>query len=218
MAAHDYLEDLSSLLPAVTLLNKLGYGYLNPSENMALRGGRTSKLILESVLKEQLRKFNSITFKGKQYEFSDGNIQKAVQALTDIPFDSLMNTSEQVYDLLTLGKSQEQTIDGYTKSLSAHGMILSGDTEDFSASASHHTFAVSADCTFTFSDFTVEYPEISSLFDVVGSGTPTITLPQSATIAIDSAKTLSSLDVGQYMMETVSFSPSAYIILVAQVT
>jgi len=118
MAAHEYLEDLSSLLPAVGLLNQLGYQYLTPSQNLALRGGRTSKLILESVLREQLRKFNSITFKGQQYAFSDSNIQKAVQALTDIPFDSLMNTSEQVYDLLTLGKSLEQTIDGYTKSFS----------------------------------------------------------------------------------------------------
>ena len=120
MAAHEYLEDLSSLLPAVGLLGKLGYRYLTPSENLALRGGRTSKLILESVLREQLRKFNAITFKGQQYAFSDSNIQKAVQALTDIPFDSLMNTSEQVYDLLTLGKSLEQTIDGYTKSFSLH--------------------------------------------------------------------------------------------------
>ena len=120
MSAYDYLEDLSSLLPAVTLLDKLGYRYLTPSENLALRGGRTSKLILESVLSEQLRKFNSITFKGQQYSFNDSNIQKAVQALTDIPFDSLINTSEQIYDLLTLGKSLEQTIDGYTKSFSLH--------------------------------------------------------------------------------------------------
>lgn len=120
MAAHDYLEDLSSLLPALTLLDKLGYHYLTPSENIVLRGGRTSKLILESVLKERLQKFNSINFKGKQYDFIDSNIQKAVQALADIPFDSLMKTSEQVYDLLTLGKSLEQTIDGYTKSFSLH--------------------------------------------------------------------------------------------------
>lgn len=120
MAAHEYLEDLSSLLPAVGLLNQLGYQYLTPSQNLALRGGRTSKLILESVLREQLRKFNSITFNGQHYAFSDSNIQKALQALTDIPFDSLMNTSEQVYDLLTLGKSLEQTIDGYTKSFSLH--------------------------------------------------------------------------------------------------
>ena len=120
MAAHDYLEDLSSLLPAVVLLQKLGFTYLTSSEQLVLRSGRTSKCVLESVLAKQLQKFNSITFKGKQYPFSDGNIQKAVQALAGIPFDSLMSTSEQVYDLLTLGKSLEQTIDGYTKSFSLH--------------------------------------------------------------------------------------------------
>jgi type I restriction enzyme R subunit len=120
MAAHDYLEDLSSLLPAVVLLQKLGFTYLNSSEQLLLRSGRTSKCVLESVLAEQLQKFNRITFKGKQYPFSDSNIQKAVQALAGIPFDSLMSTSEQVYDLLTLGKSLEQTIDGYTKSFSLH--------------------------------------------------------------------------------------------------
>ena len=120
MAAHDYLEDLSSLLPAVALLDKLGFTYLTPSEQIALRGGRTSKCVLESVLAEQLQKFNRITFKGQDYPFSDGNIQKAVQALAGIPFDSLMNTSELVYDLLTLGKSLEQTIDGTTKSFSLH--------------------------------------------------------------------------------------------------
>jgi type I restriction enzyme R subunit len=119
MAAHDYLEDLSSLLPALALLEKLGFTYLKPSEQLALRGGKTSKCVLEGVLANQLKKFNSITFKGKQYPFSEGNIQKAVQAV-DIPFDSLMNTSEQIYDLLTLGKSLEQTIDGYTKSFSLH--------------------------------------------------------------------------------------------------
>ena len=116
MAAYDYLEDLSSLLPAVVLLQKLGFSYLTPSENLALRGGRTSRLIMESVLREQLRKFNTITFKGKQYPFSDSNIQKAVQALTDIPFDSLMNTSEQVYDLLTLGKALDSFWNAVTAS------------------------------------------------------------------------------------------------------
>ena len=58
MAAYDYLEDLSSLLPALTLLNKLGYQYLSPTQNLALRNNRTSKLILEGVLREQLPKLN----------------------------------------------------------------------------------------------------------------------------------------------------------------
>jgi type I restriction enzyme, R subunit len=120
MPINDYLEDLSSLLPALTVLEKLGFTYLTPADQLALRGGRTSKCVLESILTQQLQQINSITFKGQVTVFSDSNIQKAVQALVGIPFDSLMNTSEQVYDLLTLGKSLEQTIDGYTKSFSLH--------------------------------------------------------------------------------------------------
>lgn len=37
MGAHDYLEDLSSILPALTLLDKLGFTYLTSSENLVLR-------------------------------------------------------------------------------------------------------------------------------------------------------------------------------------
>ena len=70
---------------------------------LAQRGGKTSKCVLENVLLEQLKKINRIIFKGQNHAFSDGNIQKAVQALTGIQFDSLMTTSEEIYDLLTLG-------------------------------------------------------------------------------------------------------------------
>lgn len=42
----------------------------------------------------------------------------AVHDLTDMPFESLVHTNEAIYDLITLGKSLEQTIDGYTRSFS----------------------------------------------------------------------------------------------------
>ncbi len=41
MAVAQFLEDYSSLLPALHLLQKLGYQYLTPSEALALRGGKT---------------------------------------------------------------------------------------------------------------------------------------------------------------------------------
>ncbi len=82
MAIHDYLEDLSSLLPAVTLLEKMGFTYLSPTVQLAQRSGKTSKCVLENVLIDQLKKINRITFKGQNHAFSEGNIQKAVQALT----------------------------------------------------------------------------------------------------------------------------------------
>ncbi|MBF0432563.1 MAG: type I restriction endonuclease subunit R [Fibrobacteria bacterium] len=115
-----FIEDFASLLPGLDLLQKLGYKYLAPQETVNLRGGRLHRVILEDVLKAQLRKLNSIEFKGQEHEFSESNIQKAVEAIESIHFDSLLNVNEQIYDLLTLGKSLEQTIDGYSKSYSIH--------------------------------------------------------------------------------------------------
>ena len=118
MAVSEYKEDFSSLMPALHLLMNLGYQYLSPKEANNLRNERFNQPILDVVLRKQLPKFNSFTFKGQSYSFSDSNIEKALQELTDIPFDSLVTTNEQVYDLITLGKSFEQTIDGYTRSFS----------------------------------------------------------------------------------------------------
>lgn len=118
MTASDYRENRASQAPALELLVALGYQRLTPDTALTLRGGKTSRVVLEDVLATQLRRINRINFRGQAQEFSDSNIQKAVQALTQLPFDSLIKTSEEIYDLITLGKSLEQTIDGYTRSYS----------------------------------------------------------------------------------------------------
>ena len=111
-----FLEDHISQIPALQLLQNLGWQYLTPAEAVSLRGGKLGNVLLETVLVEQLRKFNRIRFKGEEYEFSEANIQAAVQALKDVLYDGLVRTNEKIYDLLVLGKSLQQTIDGDTKS------------------------------------------------------------------------------------------------------
>jgi type I restriction enzyme R subunit len=110
------LEDLISQIPALQLLQNLGWRYVTPDEANSLRGGKLSGVILDGVLVPLLRKFNKIRFKGETHEFSEGNIQSAVQAIKDVVFDGLVRTNEKIYDLLILGKSLSQTIDGDTKS------------------------------------------------------------------------------------------------------
>ena len=110
------LEDLISQIPALQLLQNLGWSYVTPEESVSLRGGKLSGVILDGVLVPQLRKLNKIRFKGDVHEFSEGNIQSAVQAIKDVVFDGLVRTNEKIYDLLILGKSLSQTIDGDTKS------------------------------------------------------------------------------------------------------
>lgn len=111
-----FKEDQISQIPALMLLQKLGYTYLSPEEAERLRGGRLSGVLLEGILTEQLRAINTIRFKGREYPFSEGNILAAVQTLKDVVDDGLVKTNEKVYDLLTLGKSMQQSIDGDTKS------------------------------------------------------------------------------------------------------
>ncbi|MEZ6142556.1 MAG: type I restriction endonuclease subunit R [Zavarzinella sp.] len=116
MAVSEFLEDLVSHLPALQLLQQVGYHYITPTEAIELRGGKRNRVVLESILLDQLRKLNQITFKGQTHDFTETNLKNAVDALTNIPFDGLVKTNEQVFDLLTLGKAQEQTIDGNKRS------------------------------------------------------------------------------------------------------
>jgi type I restriction enzyme R subunit len=115
-ATPSFLEDRISQIPALQLLQNLGYVYLRPQEVFLERKGRLSNFLLEDVLEKQLRRLNRIRFKGSEYEFSDANIQAAIETLKDVPFDGLVRTSEKIYDLLSLGKSFEQTVAGDTKS------------------------------------------------------------------------------------------------------
>ena len=116
MDTPSFKEDHISQIPALELLQKLGYVYLTQEETFRARGGRLAGVLLESVLAEQLRKINVIRFKGREYPFSEGNILAAVQALKDVADDGLVQTNEKVYDLLTLGRAMQQSIDGDTKS------------------------------------------------------------------------------------------------------
>ncbi len=112
-----FLEDHISQIPAIQLLVNMGYTYIPPSEAEALRGGKRSAVLFEEVLKNQLSTINSIKRKGKAYPFSDSNIASAVLALKDLPLqDGFINANAALYDLLTLGKSFEQTIEGDKKS------------------------------------------------------------------------------------------------------
>ena len=111
-----FLEDHISQIPALQLLQNLGWRYLTPAETVTARGGKRANVLLEEILVEQLQKLNRIRFKGEEYAFSEANIQNAVMSLKDVLYDGLVRTNEKIYDLLVLGKSLQQTIGGDTKS------------------------------------------------------------------------------------------------------
>lgn len=118
MQGISFKEDHISQIPALMLLEKLGYTYLTPDEALAMRGGKTSNVLLEDVLRSQLRRINSIRVnRNKEELFSEQNIENGVLAMRNIPMEGgYLSGNEAVYNLLTLGKAFEQSIDGDKKS------------------------------------------------------------------------------------------------------
>ncbi len=111
-------EKYLSQIPALQLLLNLGFEYLTPAEALSGRGGRQGNVLLEEILRGQLKKLNRIQYKGGSYLFSEENIQTAIQRLKNIKYDGLQRTNEAVHDLLTLGVALEQSVEGDLKSFS----------------------------------------------------------------------------------------------------
>ena len=117
MNTPSFKEDHISQIPALQILQKMKYHYLTQDEALQLRNSKTSAVLLEDVLSEQLGKINKIQYKGRVIPFSENNIAAGIQALKDVPMqEGYIHASQYVYDLLTLGKSFEQSVDGDKKS------------------------------------------------------------------------------------------------------
>ncbi len=121
MNTPSFREEHISQIPALQLLMKMGYKYLTPDEALAARGGRSSNVLLEGIMKEHLAQANRIQYKGKEFAFSEANINTAILALRDLPIqDGYIQANIAFYDLVTLGKSLDQAVLGDKKSFTFH--------------------------------------------------------------------------------------------------
>lgn len=111
----NYTEYNDSQKPALALLQKMGWQYLSPEEVFAARGEMFTNVLLDAILAKQLSKINAFDYKGASYKFSTGSIQGAINALKNVPNEGLVQTNERVYDLITLGKSFNETVQGDRK-------------------------------------------------------------------------------------------------------
>jgi len=105
-------EQNSSQIPAMSLLMKCGYKILTPQEVSTERKGSSNNAILENILRSQLDKINRIDYRDKKYHFSEANIQDAITKIKNIHFDGLIRTNKNIYELLKLGTSFKQNIEG----------------------------------------------------------------------------------------------------------
>ena len=111
MSTSSYKEREDSQVPALKLLQKMGYKYLSPEEGKRHRKGMLSRVFLTNILTDSLQRINHFEYRGEKHTFSQSNIQAAVNALIKVPDKGLVQTNEAIYDLLTLGKSFSEQID-----------------------------------------------------------------------------------------------------------
>lgn len=111
----NYKEYKDSQKPAMNLLQKMQWQYISPEEVFVARGEQYTNVILDTILAKQLQKINSFTYRNKRHYFSTNSIQSAVNSLKSVPNEGLIQTNEKVYDLLSLGKSFNETIKGDRK-------------------------------------------------------------------------------------------------------
>lgn len=113
----EYLESLTSQVPAIHLLMRMGYKLLLPAEADTLRGGRRSEVILEPILREWLRKNASFEAGGRRRPFSESSIDKAIAKLIKIDDGAgLASANEKKYAQLRYAPSQEENVDGIKRS------------------------------------------------------------------------------------------------------
>ncbi|UYO21134.1 type I restriction endonuclease subunit R [Bacillus sp. 41-22] len=111
-----YDERYISQIPAIEVLQKLGYQYLSSEEAERVRGNLYN-VLLRDVLEEKLRLFNFYEYKGKVYKFSDSNIQQAIRDLDEPLTNGVIKTNESIYETLMKGRTYSEFLpDGSKKS------------------------------------------------------------------------------------------------------
>ncbi|HRG41563.1 MAG TPA: HsdR family type I site-specific deoxyribonuclease [Saprospiraceae bacterium] len=119
MNTPSFKEDHISQIPALQMLINLGYTYIAPTESDRQRGGKHTNVLLDDILRSQLRIINAnkhISSSRTTY-ISDTNIENGIRALRELPMqEGYVIASEALYNLITLGKSFDQQVDGEKKS------------------------------------------------------------------------------------------------------
>ena len=103
-----------SQIPALHLLQTMApkWVMLSKAEVDRERRGKLSNVLLEDILRAQLMRLNAIEYRGKQYPFSEANVQTAIERLRSREPLGLLRLNELTTDLLQLGTSLDQPVEG----------------------------------------------------------------------------------------------------------
>ncbi|MBM4012106.1 MAG: type I restriction endonuclease subunit R [Planctomycetes bacterium] len=99
------------------MLAAMGWEIL-PQAECESRRGRMSRVLLESVLTDQLLKINRFTYRGKEYAFDASDAADAIRQLRPDPTvqRGLVGTNQMLHERLVLGATISKTVEGDRKS------------------------------------------------------------------------------------------------------
>jgi type I restriction enzyme R subunit len=104
-------EQYSAQIPALHSLIVMGWGYLSPVRCLDMRDGNKN-VLLKGVLVEELRK-RRFEYKGKTYPLSTNAIDQIVREIASPALhEGLIAANEKLYNILTLGMTVTEFIDG----------------------------------------------------------------------------------------------------------
>lgn len=111
------LEDYAAKLPALLLLQRLGYTYLTPDATLKLRRGKASEPLLRDVLLQTLQE-REFVWKGRRRKLSSNAVADIIRRVAAPPMvDGLLAASEILYQHLTLGITVTEFVEGQTASV-----------------------------------------------------------------------------------------------------
>ncbi|WP_294170231.1 type I restriction endonuclease subunit R [uncultured Clostridium sp.] len=99
---------------AIEVLEKLGYINIDSKYAESLRGNLYN-VLLKPILKAKLNALNSFDYKGREYKFSEKNINAAINDLDELLTDGLVKTNEKIFNTFLLGRSYPETLEDGTK-------------------------------------------------------------------------------------------------------
>ncbi len=105
-----YNELNISQIPALEILNKIGYNIIPPEKAEKMRGGNLYNVILKEILYEQLKEINNFEFRSNIHNFSEKNIQQAMLDIDEALTDGLIKANEKIFDSLVYGRSYPENL------------------------------------------------------------------------------------------------------------
>jgi len=106
-----FQEEYSAKLPALALLNSLGWKFLNPEQALSARDEKADEVVLRGLLRTELRK-RRFMFAGKEHALSEKAIDNLIAEVCSPALnEGLLTANERLYNHLVYGISVSELVD-----------------------------------------------------------------------------------------------------------